>query len=513
MSYCKITKQYYPASEMKIVNDPMGKKVSVHKDVETYTCDECGLEFVFMPYNWKGYNIDSQDKIICSNCRDDYFKCDECGEFHPVGDEIEIDGECFCPTCVEENYYICDECGKYVHRDDTTAVDGNIVCDSCLESEYIKCDHCERYVRIGDSYDTADDYHLCSSCYSDITYECGDCGEVFYREPYWDEDEDMYVCDNCRDYGSRCINNYSYKPGPRFRRTAEDGDDPKEYFGFEIEVEGDREYAHNFLEHYGDTEENDLYLKKDGSVDGFEIVTHPMTRNWFYEVFVPKMTRGMNFLREHHFRGHNRAGIHIHVSSVAISNTMLNKMIHLLFQKNKHNQELWLAITQRKRKAMKDWCSIDPDDIYSKKTITKSLKEYGIAGREYKPLIGSGRYLAINTLNFHTVEFRIFNSNTRPERIIKNAQVIFSLIDFTKTKRKVSMKNYLKFIEEHRKDYKELYDFLIEKHIYIPELSLERLQELAKEDNSEMQKYIQSLSATQDLSVDYDDNEGNIQCA
>lgn len=513
MSYCKITKQYYPASEMKIANDPMGKKVLVHKDVETYTCDECGLEFVFMPYNWKGYNLDSQDKTICSNCRDDYYRCDECGEFHPVGDEIEIKGECYCPTCVEENYYICDECGEYVHIDDATKVDCNIVCDRCLEYEYIKCEHCGRYVRIGDSYDTADGYHLCSSCYSDTTYECGECGDVFYREPYWDDDEDMYVCDNCRSYGSRCINNYSYKPGPRFRRTAEDGDDPKEYFGFEIEVDGDREYAYDFLVHYGDTEEYDLYLKRDGSVDGFEIVTHPMTRNWFYEVFVPKITKGMDFLRKHHFRGHNRAGIHIHVSSVAISNTMLNKMIHLLFQKNKHNQELWLAITQRKKNAMKDWCSIDPDDIYSKKYITKRLKEYEITGREYKPPLGNKRYLGINTQNYHTVEFRIFNSNTRPERIIKNAQVIFSLIDFTKTKRKVSMKNYLKFIEEHRKDYKELYDFLIEKHIYIPELSLERLQELAKEDNSEMQKYIQSLSATQDLSVDYDDNEGDIQCA
>jgi len=121
--------------------------------------------------------------------------------------------------------------------------------------------------------------------------------------------------------------------------------------------------------------------------------------------------------------------------------------------------------------------------------------------------------LAINTQNTNTIEFRMFNSNTRPERIIKNAQVIFSLIDFTKTKTRVSMKNYLKFIEDHRKDYKELYDFLIEKHIYIPKLSLERLQELAKDDNSEIQKYIQSLSATQDLSVDYDDNEGDIQCA
>jgi glutaredoxin-related protein len=128
-------------------------------------------------------------------------------------------------------------------------------------------------------------------------------------------------------------------------------------------------------------------------------------------------------------------------------------------------------------------------------------------------MLGDERYLAINTRNINTIEFRMFNSNTRPERIIKNAQVIFSLIDFTKTKIKVSMKNYLRFIEDHRKDYKELYDFLIEKHIYIPKLSLERLLELSAEDNNEVQKYIQSLSATQNLTVDESDNEGDIQCA
>lgn len=496
---------------MVIRNTPAGEKVLVHKNVKVYTCDDCGLEYVLMPYNYVGYFINN-DMVLCTECRENYFRCDECGGFYSLDDEITIDGVSYCRECKDALFYVCDECGEYVHRDNVNIINDVAVCDRCLEEEYTKCDHCERYFRNSDINDTADDYNLCNSCYSDYTYECGDCGEVFYREPYWDDDEDMYICDNCRDYGSRCINNYSYKPTPKFKRTAEDGDNPKEYFGFEIEVEGDREYAHDFLVHYGDTEENDLYLKRDGSVDGFEIVTHPMTRNWFYEVFVPKITRGMNFLREHNFRGHNRAGIHIHVSNDAINAKMLNKMITLLFQKNEHNKKLWLAITQRKKTEMEHWCSIDPEKIFDKKNLRKKIYEYEQVGQVAKPPLGSSRYLAINT-GYSTTEFRIFNSNTRPERIIKNAQVIFSLIDFTKTKQPVSMKNYLRFIEANRKDYKELYDFLIEKHIYIPELSLERLQELAKEDNSEMQKYIASLSATQDLTVSEYDNEGDIQCA
>ena len=44
------------------------------------------------------------------------------------------------------------------------------------------------------------------------------------------------------------------------------------------------------------------------------------------------------------------------------------------------------------------------------------------------------RYIAMNcSPNNKTVEFRIFNSSTRVERILKNYEIVFSLIDFTNT--------------------------------------------------------------------------------
>lgn len=516
MSYCKVTKQWLPVSEMQIAKDAYGNEHLISKEVEIHTCTECGCEFFFRSPLDETFLTDDNDTCLCGDCRDEYSRCDYCGDLAKRENmTITANGDFVCQFCLEEEYLLCSECGEWHLIKDTYEIDDEVICRDCRNNNYTKCYHCDKWIKNEDAYTTRDEYTLCQSCFYSETYECHECGECFYSDSnqIYDEDEDCYYCESCYDSQSGAINNYSYKPYPNFRRTADDGIEPIEYFGFEIEVEGDRKYANEFLEEYGDTNKNDLYLKKDGSVDGFEIVTHPMTRNWFYEVFVPKMTRGMNFLRKRGFRGHNRCGIHIHVSTKAITHDMLSKMIDLVFQKNKKHQELWLAITQRKHWAMKQWCSIEPDDLFSKKSLHEIIKQYKKEKRTYKPMLGDKRYLAINTRNVNTIEFRMFNSNTRPERIIKNAQVIFSLIDFTKTKTRVSMKNYLKFIEDHRKDYKELYDFLIEKHIYIPELSLERLQELAKEENSEIQKYIQSLSATQDLSVDYDDNEGDIQCA
>jgi hypothetical protein len=515
MSYCKITKKWLPASEMQIAKDAYGDECLISKEVEIHTCTECGCEFFFSTESSKEFCTDDYDTCLCYECRRDYSRCNDCGQLTRDDDITEVDGNYVCEGCLSDNYALCEECDEWHSLRETFTINDKCVCYDCRRNHYTRCYHCEKWIRNDDVYRTEDDYPLCQSCYEDDTYTCINCGSSFYSEDslIYNEDDCEYYCESCYDSQNGAINNYSYKPYPNFRRTAEDDFNPIEYFGFEIEVEGDRKYANEFLEEYGDTNKNDLYLKKDGSVDGFEIVTHPMTRNWFYEVFVPKMTRGMNFLRRKGFRGHNRCGIHIHVSTKAITHDMLSKMINLIFQKNKKHQELWLAITQRKHWAMKQWCSIEPDDLFSKKSLHETIKQYKKEKRDYKPMLGDKRYLAINTRNINTIEFRMFNSNTRPERIIKNAQVIFSLIDFTKTKIKVSMKNYLRFIEDHRKDYKELYDFLIEKHIYIPKLSLERLLELSAEDNNEVQKYIQSLSATQNLTVDESDNEGDIQCA
>ncbi len=80
--------------------------------------------------------------------------------------------------------------------------------------------------------------------------------------------------------------------------------------------------------------------------------------------------------------------------------------------------------------------------------------------------ISSGRYTAMNIASCNkTVEFRIFNSSTRIERILKNYEVIFSLIDFTNTDSLPTHMNYLKYIAKNQNKYKYLYEFCVEKEL------------------------------------------------
>ena len=78
------------------------------------------------------------------------------------------------------------------------------------------------------------------------------------------------------------------------------------------------------------------------------------------------------------------------------------------------------------------------------------------------------RYSAMNcSPNNKTVEFRIFNSSTRVERILKNYEIVFSLIDFTNTNTEVTHKNYVQFVVDNKDKYKYLYEFLLEKELVV----------------------------------------------
>ena len=55
------------------------------------------------------------------------------------------------------------------------------------------------------------------------------------------------------------------------------------HMGIELEVENDQELAGDYLLSLGSSQE-DFYLKSDGSIeDGFEIVSHPFTMEYWHK--------------------------------------------------------------------------------------------------------------------------------------------------------------------------------------------------------------------------------------
>lgn len=519
MSYCIISNQFVPANQMKKCVNKYGRKMLVAQEVKTYKCANCGRE-VYL-FDRDIYLVDGAGNALCRECIDnfDFTKCCVCHTWHKTEEmsRYEMWNGNVNYVCdehkekFEQDIVQCSHCQSYMFTDEYFEVEEECYCESCYNELYRECDICGEVFPRSDTNITQDGYVVCDACI-DRTYECDICHHIFRYEDdlEFDEHSGEMVCSDCRE--SQGIHYYSYKPVTRFKRMPYEAQ-INEYFGLEIEVCGNPASARQFLKELDDEREEMVYLKRDSSIGGdgygFEIVTHPMTREYFMKEFAPKLEKGMAYLKSKGFKGHNSGGIHIHVSQKAIDHDMFSKMFQMMYQKSDKNYKLWLAITQRKHNNMEDWASMNLTKCRggSRKTVIENIKRAKALKYDRKSDIGYSRYMAINTQNENTIEFRIFNSSLRIERIIKNAQVIFALIDFTKTKKKACMKNFLKFIEDNRSDYKELYDFLIEKHIYIPELSMERLQELSKDSGEEMQKYIASLTAEQNLVVDENDEE------
>lgn len=432
-----------------------------------------------------------------------------------------------CQDCSDEYYSTCEECGRRTAIDETRVIGDYVYCDECVSEHFTICEYCDEYVRLDDAYETTHGGYVCGHCRDYYYNTCDNCGrEIPLDEAYYaddDECEEYPLCRRCYENGGYCeINSYGYKPEPYFNRLKNEKK-TKEFFGMEIEVEGQVKYAKGFKEFFPLSQ---IYLKKDGSVNGFEIVTHPMTRRYFYSKFVPNLEKGMKFLRQNGFRGHNRAGIHIHVSDEAISMEQLKKLMCLLYPEQKSIYKKWLAITQRHDDKMQQWSRMIIDDKECTNSVKKKVKEEidyrqkkGYGG---KPEIDNTRYTAINMRNNDTIEFRIFNSNIRTERIIKNMQVIFSLLDFTKTDKLPTFHNYMRFVEENRGDYRELWEFLLEKGIYQPSIEKAQLKEIIKAIktvDSEIIDYgtaIEKLRALEPKTVegidDNDEIEGGLPC-
>jgi hypothetical protein len=140
----------------------------------------------------------------------------------------------------------------------------------------------------GDEFD-ADDGGYCDY-YSEWT--CGDCGPC--------DCEDCYV-----QHRDSRIHSYGYRP-----HFVPKGNAGEVMMGVELEV-GDDPTAIADAVNPIDAYEEHLYLKEDGSIEGAEIVTHPMTLAYARQYPFKQM---MANLRQAGCRINSNYGLHVHVS-------------------------------------------------------------------------------------------------------------------------------------------------------------------------------------------------------
>jgi hypothetical protein len=342
----------------------------------------------------------------CYECRDDIYEDEDYVQFTESGDS-DINKHKLCESCRVHGYYSqCSECDTWT--DCTDAVRGYIgsFCSPCIEVIGVfYCDGCSEYVS-DDEY-RADS--LCNGCWSCECYEC-DCTDCY---------PDGCDCDSCTD--SDDLHSYSYKPDPIFFNGVGDyqyrPDEQTTYLGMELEIGIDRiSSAVDVLTFQAG---NFIYCKEDSSVDGLEMVTHPMILSASREL-IP--FEALRTLRNEMGASAWKYGIHVHVARTSFdSDIHAYRWMKLLYR----NQS---DVKRIARRDSGEWASFNNESRINQKYTAETRK----GKRSYKHSVYTRRYSAINVENSATFEVRVFRGSLRKDEILAALELVAGSVEYTR---------------------------------------------------------------------------------
>ena len=233
-------------------------------------------------------------------------------------------------------------------------------------------------------------------------YGCQDCDQVFCEDCWCNLNSGDYYCGRClrenddaHDAPCRGVHGYNYTPD-----FCPKGDTSHTMMGVELEV-GD-ENGRNVVNAVQaiDADEDHLYMKEDGSIQGVEIVTHPMTLEWAREYRFDEMLRGLRnngcWTDDHE---QYEYGLHIHVGRDSFRRS-----------KNRSSQMhgmAWLMFIHRNADQLK---KLSRRGAVSKYAKFDKPQRGELKNRAAGPTPDLDRRVAVNTNNRDTVELRFFHS-------------------------------------------------------------------------------------------------------
>jgi hypothetical protein len=391
------------------------------------------------------------------------YSCGSCSHTSEDEDDfIFVDDRLLCEDCRA----YCNRCDEYTDNESTHYVEGEgDYCESCWENYTNYCERCSS--TYSDSYSM---YHIedrgeywCEGCYEHEASYCEDCDQYYANE-----------CEGCGDVrgSGRVINQYSYKPDPRFFGQDKHG----LYFGVELEMEirsGNlRESAQYIQNKVGDI----IYLKDDSSIGrgghvGFELVSHPISFGHWTN-YMDNLWQGLDYLRE---REQARSwdaescGIHVHVSRAG-------------FKSGAHTHR-WLTLIYKNAPEMMKFAGRKSDyakfnDVWQYDEFDRpyfSVK-HKLDGRSH-----TERYSAVNTQNEHTLELRFFRGTTRPSGVLSAIELAHASIEYTRDMTLADVKLgmlkwdwFYDYVEANNGFYPNLYERMSK----VPRISLSNIEKI-----------------------------------
>ena len=403
----------------------------------------------------------NQENQTCCNCEEKQTEI------------IKVENDSYCEDCFNESFCHCDSCGDLEQIEDSTYIESasEIICHSCLQSNYFCCADCHEYAPNEESLTVNNSYSICTNCYEYGDYtSCYDCGAVTHYENTI-RHGDEYFCEDCDNQNGK-IHSYSYEPTLNFHHikngvscftTSQPKTKNTLYLGVELEIDS-FDYISTTAECAKETanDETLFYNKSDGSLrNGYEIVTHPFTMDYFRQN-KERYHKRIKTALKHGFRSHDvkTCGMHIHVSKDALSSLDIFKIVHFMYS----NVDFVKIISNRTWDQINDWCSLDINRLIHglNNPEQKVEKICEVAKRKG----GTPKYVGLNLAKDKTIEFRIFRGTLNWATYQKNIQFVDALINWIKTTNLQQITNefavlsFLDFLCKNQTDYNHLILFI-----------------------------------------------------
>lgn len=463
------------------------------KGVDTFTCHICKGEHPAIKNRM--YNT-IYGFLVCSSCAEyvTFTTCETCKKlyYNPQFKMSVFDNGIqayLCPDCAKAETSTSSTCGlcgfiqpKKVKMIDTRPInnynDIEFICEGCYYSNFTRCSDCGKAVFKNNSY-TVHDYKYCQTCYDKRYKTCQYCGQAISRDYIATEEahlesidnpdyikphgvklkNNIYACISCYTRQLSPVKTYNYIPHFQ-HHTAQTDKKTNLRFGIELEIENKKrtttnsQLAENITKLF-----NFVYCVHDGSLNnGFEIVTHPFTYTYLKE-HINDFKRLLSYIKTKGYVSYQpgTCGIHIHMSRKAFTTCHMYKFIKLFYEPK--NFKFLRTISQRDDRSCSEGCQWGR----KREVSYSSDADYTAKGKTKHCSVGS-KYTAVNTKHPDTLEIRIFRGTLSFNSYIKNIEFCMSLYKFSRDTAldNVTVPEFINFIIEHKKNYKHLYNFLVD---------------------------------------------------
>lgn len=322
-----------------------------------------------------------------------------------------------------EEREVCQVCGE-AHDDMIYIEDYGWVCQECYDNtgDFYYCDYCQQYFHSPDVeyYRTHDGETVCQYCRDNHYYYCEHCDELFYEDNInYHEGHDAYYCNSC--YPEEPYNIHEYHDYADLHLLGE-GDDDALRFGLEIEVNAPSKSYNQLDDDAGEVASllgEVLYdIQSDGSIpNGYEIITQPMTWDYYQEKGKEKLTNALDYLKDEYYQQLcDGCGVHIHFTRKPVESA-----------NPKYYEELnyILETFDEKFKRVANRDTLYDGGYLGDKIKTGKKVDWSKMVNELDK-IKTRRYQPINITPSHTFEWRIFRGTTDIDILDKYVKLAYN---------------------------------------------------------------------------------------